>query len=108
MPNDIEDKRVYTFQDTAGGPETAKKIKHFQVFLLQHEAKALAKVPESEKKQHYTAVGGIGAAYEFAILEYPFAFWQTTIYTGKDVPTSDNLDDYLAQLKGTFNGHAKV
>ncbi|MCR8556381.1 hypothetical protein KXD93_01940 [Mucilaginibacter sp. BJC16-A38] len=105
MPNDIEDKRVYTFQDTAGGAEMVKKIKHFQQFLLQHEAEALAKVPEHEKNLHYTAVGSIGAAFEYAVLEYPFAFWQTTVYTDKDVPTGDNLDDYLAQLKGTFNGH---
>ena len=104
MPNDIEDKRVYTFQDTAGGPETVKKIKHFQQFLLQHEAEALAKVPDREKTLHYTAVGSMGAAFEYAVLEYPFAFWQITIYTDKDIPTGDNLDDYLAQLKGVFDG----
>jgi len=102
MPNDIEDKRVYTFQDTAGGAETVKKIKHFQLFLLQHEAQALQKVPVWETKLHYTTVGSMGAAFEYAILEFPFAFWQITEYTGKDIPTGDNLDDYIALLMGTF------
>lgn len=102
MPNDIEDKRIYTFLDTAGGAGTAKKIRNVQLFLLQHEKEALEKIPLWEKKMHYNTLGGIGTAFEYAVLEYPFSFWQISDYTVNDIPANNNLDTYYNHLAGAL------
>jgi hypothetical protein len=103
MPNDIEDRRIYAFLDTAGGVETASKIKNVQLFLLQHEKEILDKIPAWETKLHYTTLGSTGAAFEYAVLEYPFSFWQISNYTPKDIPTNNDLNTYINHLSGTFS-----
>ncbi|MBS1933919.1 MAG: hypothetical protein JST96_07955 [Bacteroidetes bacterium] len=105
MPNDIEDKRIYAFLDTAGGAACAKKIRNVQTFLLQHEQEALAKIPVPEKSLHYTFVGGVGQAYEYMVMEYPFSFWQISMLTEKDIPTNNNLDSCLAHIYKIFGSY---
>ena len=105
MPNDIEDKRIYTFLDTAGGPTCVKKIRSVQIFLLQHEKEALQKIPVAEKSLHYSFVGGIGQAFEYTVLEYPFSFWQISTLTEKDIPTNNNLDSILQHIYRVFGSY---
>jgi len=104
MPNDIEDKRIYAFLDTAGGPVYSARLKNVQVFLLQHESEALAHIPSSSRALHYTAVGGMDAAYEYAVMEYPFSFWQVSDISPKDIPTNERLDDYLRHMLEVLGG----
>jgi hypothetical protein len=104
MPTDIEDKRIYAFLDTAGGPVVAAKIKAVQVFMLQHEKEALALQPLSAQKLHYRALGGIGAAYEIGIMEYPFSFWQVTDIDPKDIPDNGNFNDYYKHVMQVLGG----
>ena len=104
MPNDIEDKRIYAFLDTAGGPVYAARIKSVQVFLLQHETEALARIPSASRALHYTAVGGMDAAYEYAVMEYPFSFWQVSDIAPKDIPTNEKLGDYLRHMLDVLGG----
>ncbi len=105
FPNDIEDKRIYAFLDTAGGPSCVQKIRNLQMFLLQHEKEAIQKIPFPERQLHYSAVGGVGQAYEYAVLEYPFAFWQTTTLQEEDIPSDEDLDSYLASLYKVFGNY---
>jgi hypothetical protein len=104
MPNDIEDKRVYTFLDTAGGATCVKKMRDLQIFLLQHEKEALAKLPETDKYLPYKTLGGIGPAFEYCVMEYTFAFWQTTMLGINDIPDNHNVDDYLKHLLNVLGG----
>lgn len=104
MPNDIEDKRIYAFLDTAGGPVYSDRIKKLQVFLLQHENEALTRIPPASRALHYTAVGGLDAAYEYAVMEYPFSFWQVSNIDPKDIPTNEKLSDYLDHLLEVLGG----
>jgi len=102
MPNDIEDKRIYNFLDTAGGAEVAAKIKNAQIFMLQHEKELLDKQSAYAQKQQYNTLGGIGAAFEYEIMEYPFSFWQISNIDPKDIPTGDNVEDYYKHLMKVF------
>jgi hypothetical protein len=105
MPNDIEDRRIYAFLDTAGGASCVKKIRNVQMYLLQHEKEALQKIPPAEKSLHYSSVGGVGGAFEYAVLEYPFSFWQISTLTEKDIPTNNNLDSILAHFYKIFDSY---
>ena len=105
MPNDIEDKRIYAFLDTAGGPSCVQKIRNLQIFLLQHEKEAIQKIPLPERQLHYSAVGGVGQAFEYTVLEYPFSFWQISMLKEKDIPTDANLDSYLESVYKVFGSY---
>ena len=105
MPNDIEDKRIYAFLDTAGGPACVKKIRDVQTFLLQHEKEALQKIPVAERSLHYSSVGGVGGAFEYTVLEYPFSFWQISTLTEKDIPTNNDLDSVLQHIYKIFGNY---
>ncbi len=105
MPNDIEDKRIYAFLDTAGGPSCVKKIRNLQIFLLQHEKEAIQKIPLPERQLHYSAVGGVGQAFEYTVLEYPFSFWQISMLKEKDIPTNNDLDSCLESIYKVFGSY---
>ena len=93
----LEDQRIYTFLDTVGSVECRKKIFDLQKSLLENEDLAL------EKLKWY-AIGAdmtfdyldhsLGKAYELAVLEYSFAFWQ---WGGKceEIPVNQSLDSSL-------------
>lgn len=104
LDNSLEDLRIYHFFDTIGTPACRKRIFDFQVFLLKHEKEALEKLTAFSKEAnlHYTYMGSIGKAFELAVLEYPFAFWQ---YNGNcdSVPNNKSLDDYIAALEKSFS-----
>jgi hypothetical protein len=99
LDNSLEDKRIYHFFDTIGTPECRNRIYQAQVFLLQNEKEALEKLQAYSigANLHYTYTGSIGKSFEYAVLEYPFSFWQ---YFGvcDSIPTDNNLDHYIASL----------
>ncbi|MCG8306952.1 MAG: hypothetical protein MI975_06120 [Cytophagales bacterium] len=84
---EFEEKRIYDFLDNVGSEECREKIKAFQVRLLKNRNEILPLL------KFY----GIGAgltfsyltleeAFEFAVLEYPFSFWQWG-HDCKDIPS---------------------
>lgn len=102
IDNAQEDTRIYTFLDTIGKPECRQKIFEFQKFLLMNEEKALEKIKWYTKgaKLNFSYTGSIAKAYEFAVLEYPFAFWQWG-RSCDSIPTNRSLDTYLDELLKT-------
>jgi len=102
MPNDIEDKRIYNFLDTAGGRAVVAKMKNVQLFLLKHEKEALDRQSLSTRRLHYKTLGSLGAAFEYAVMEYPFAFWQISSIDPKDIPTNHNFTDYYNHFVDVF------
>ena len=102
IDNAQEDKRIYTFLDTIGKPDCRQKIFEFQKFLLMNEEKALEKMKwyAEGAKLKFSYTGNIAKAYEFTILEYPFAFWQWG-RSCDSIPTNKSLDTYLSELLKT-------
>jgi len=71
-----EDPRLYQFIQTAGDAATRKKIKDFQIAMFKRQDEILPLVKEQAERRQWTFSMGLPAAYEYGILEYPYAFWQ--------------------------------
>jgi hypothetical protein len=71
-----EDPRLYQFLQTVGDEATRKKIKDFQIAMFKRQDQILPLVKEQAEKRKWTFAMGLPAAYEYGILEYPYAFWQ--------------------------------
>ncbi len=79
LNREYEDKRIYSFLANVGTAECRKKIKAFQLKLLKNKSKLLPLLKWFSKGKGYTFeyMGGVEAAFEYAVLEYPFSFWQS-------------------------------
>ena len=73
----VADERLYTFQDTIGTDECRQNIYDFQVRMLKNaeEFKAYLKWYAKGKDLKFNYLS-FDEAYEYAVLEYPFSFWQ--------------------------------
>jgi len=71
-----EDPRIYQFLQTAGDVATRKKIKDFQIAMFKRSDEILPLVEANAQERKWTFAMGLPAAYEYGILEYPYAFWQ--------------------------------
>lgn len=73
----LEDERIYKFLDTIGTDTCKEQIKDLQIDLLKNKDKLLPLL-----KWYVKGAGSefsyltLEEAYEYAVLEYPFAFWQ--------------------------------
>lgn len=73
---DDADTRVYDFLDTVGTATCRQKLHNFQKSMLEEKETMLPLFIQASKEKGYTYSMGYEAAYEYVILEYPFAFWQ--------------------------------
>lgn len=98
--NGIEDKRIYGFLDTMGTEDCRNRILAFQVYLLKHEREILEKLAwySRGKELTYNYLGSLGKAFEYAVLEYPFSFWQTSELSCDQIPGGQTVDDYVNHL----------
>lgn len=73
----LEDKRIYTFLDTVGSKECRDAIKEVQFTLFKNRDKVLPLLKwysyGAKLNYHYLK---FEEAFEYAVLEYPFSFWQ--------------------------------
>jgi hypothetical protein len=74
---EAEDKRIYAFLDTIGTDECHAKVRALQTRLLQHrdDVLPLLKFYCAGAKLQFTYLT-FEEAFEYTVLEYPFAFWQ--------------------------------
>lgn len=74
---EVIDKRLYSFLDTVGTDECRKKILAFQKRLFKNRTEVMPLVKMYAEgaglKFSYLSFEG---AFEYSVLEYPFAFWQ--------------------------------
>jgi hypothetical protein len=84
-----EDPRLYRFLETVGDEETRSRIKAFQIAMFDREDEILPLVRAQAEKNQWTFGMGLAEAYEYGVLEYPFAFWQTGGITPADIPAPD-------------------
>ncbi len=77
LNNSFEDQRIYTFLDNVGNKKCRKKIKAVQLRLLEDKDSflPLLKWYVKGKGQTFTYMS-LEEAFEYAVLEYPFSFWQ--------------------------------
>ena len=96
----LKEKRIYEFLDNVGTSECRADIKAVQVALLKNRADVLPLL-----KWHAKGAGdeftylSLEEAFEYAILEYPFSFWQM----GFDCANIPNLkEDGIEKLLEHF------
>lgn len=84
--NSYEDQRIYNFLDTIGSESCRNKIKAFQIKLLENREQLmpLLKFYSKGAKVVYSYLS-IGEAFEYAVMEYSFSFWQYG-YDCDDIP----------------------
>ena len=72
-----EEQRIYNFLDTIGTDKCRKKIKDFQIKVLENREKIvpLLKFYSLGARVDYSYLS-LSEAFEYAVLEYPFSFWQ--------------------------------
>ncbi len=97
LNNAYEDTRIYDFLDNVGDSACRQKILAYQKKMLKDKKELLPLLYWFAKGNGFTFnyLGGIEAAYEYAILEYPFSFWQ---WGGKcsDIPkASDDSETHI-------------
>jgi hypothetical protein len=95
--NAFEDKRVYKFLDTVGTKACRDKIYSFQKYLLKSKKEILPLLEAYSlgANADYT-YHNIEKAFEFAVMEYPFSFWQYG-RNCEDIP--ENPASYLDAMK---------
>ena len=94
------DPRIFSFLDTAGTAECRAFHLSFQKTLLQERDEVLTRLNWFSKGQGMTfEYMGLEAAFEYAILEYPFSFWQS----GFDCASVPVIDESLDVLVDHFN-----
>jgi hypothetical protein len=73
----FEDERIYHFLDTVGSADCRDKIQSIQYRMLENRDKVLPILEEHSKKENLTFTYlTFEEAFEYAVLEYPFSFWQ--------------------------------
>ena len=97
-----EDPRIYQFLQTTGDEATRKKIKEFEIAMFKREDEILPLVKEQAERRHWTFAMGLSAAYEYGILEYPYAFWQYGTRVA-DVPAPDAPAEKLVEHYNRVN-----
>ena len=73
----VDDPRFASFLGAVGSAACRDRIRRFQLEVLGRRAAMLALVHEHAQQNGYSfGVFSEAAAFEYAVLEYPFAFWQ--------------------------------
>ncbi|MEO0723345.1 MAG: S28 family serine protease [Bacteroidota bacterium] len=95
----LEEERIYTFLDTVGTDACRDAIYDVQEIILQNREEVLPKL------QWYAKGAGLEfdylgfeEAFEYSVLEYPFAFWQLGGRCEEIPPKSAGVDVALDHL----------
>lgn len=101
---EVIDKRLYTFLDTVGTDECRKKILSFQKRLFKNRDKILPLLKMYAKgaglKFSYLSFEG---AFEYSVLEYPFAFWQYGSSCNEIPSNTCSIDSVVTYLNKVSN-----
>lgn len=100
----FEDTRIYDFLDAVGTEDCRNKIAAFQRRILKNREKALPLLNFYSKgaKVDYDYLS-LEQAFEYAVLEYSFSFWQYGHDCEKIPNESASLEEALDYLLGVSN-----
>ena len=100
----VVEPRIFTFLDTVGSDSCRARIHSYQMRMLKERKKIFPLFEKYAEEMGYTwkRVGGDSAAYEYSVLEFPFAFWQWGLKC-RDIPVADTsskaLFDFFKKAK---------
>lgn len=97
-----EDPRIDRHFDEVGDPDVRNKIKRFQKLLLKNREGLLPLFRNFSADKKYTYSIGDEKAFEYAVLEYPFSFWQFGDQDGDAIPGEG------ATVEEMFDNFSKV
>ena len=87
-----------------GTKECRDKITQFQIDVLKQKNEIIPMVKKAAQKKKYKFSIGLEKAFEFAVLEYPFSFWQWGKSSCNQIPggnaTPKQLFDELNNVSG--------
>lgn len=91
-----EDQRIYTFLDTIGSDDCRKALYEFQIRMLRKgdKFKPLINWYSKGKELEFNYLS-FDEAYEYAILEYPFSFWQWGHDCSKIPGKDEDIDTHI-------------
>jgi hypothetical protein len=100
----INDSRIYDFLDTVGSKVCRDQVRATQIEFLKNKKEILEKLKWHSKGAGYSFnyFGDMEKAFELAVLEYPFSFWQSGLDCGTfpDPKGVDALTDYFISAVG--------
>ena len=96
-----EDPRLYRFLETVGDEATRARIKDYQKALFRREEELLPLVAKWAESRKWSLSLSLAEAYEYGVLEYPFAFWQYGTKAA-DIPAAD------APAQALFDHYQKI
>ncbi|MDF1560676.1 MAG: S28 family serine protease [Bacteroidales bacterium] len=98
-----EDERVKPFLEQVGTAECRDRIYEFQKLALRkfNILFPMMTALSEERGWTYTRVGGAETAYEMAVLEYEFAFWQWGRVPCDSIPLDGNVQEIFRHLAST-------
>jgi len=101
-----EDPRIYLFLQNVGDAEARVRIKDYQIAMFKREDEILPLVKALAEKKNWTFSMGASEAYEYGVLEYPFAFWQYGSVKPADIPAPDappeKLFEHLSKTNAIY------
>ncbi len=101
-----EDPRIYQFLGASGDEAVRARIRDYQIALFSREDEILPLVRAQAEARKWTFSMGLSEAYEYGVLEYPFAFWQYGTVKPADIPAPDapaaRLFDHLAKTNAVY------
>lgn len=92
-----EDPRIYGFLKSVGTSKQRKQIKHFQIECLKRKDILVPVLGQIGAYNGFSWKIGVEKAFEYYVLEYPFAFWQWGKCSFESIPGEDSSDDEVIQ-----------
>lgn len=100
IPLSFTDGRLLEFLDNVGEAECREKIRNLQRMLLSHRDELLPLMKKWAADEEETYAIGIERAFEYAVLEYPFSFWQSGGSSCEKIPVAwSSADEIFAHFK---------
>jgi len=90
------DERFITFLDTVGNDECFNRIENYQRLLLEKRDSIIPLFLQWFPDNNYTFSLDVNETYEYAVLEYHFAFWQFHNTDCYSIPQDDATIQQLA------------
>ena len=103
LPLAQEDKRMDEHIRTIGPKDCRNQLTQFQRLALMRREALLPKMDSLAQENEMSFSIGLGAAFEYAVLEYTFSFWQyahdCTAIPGEEASDQD-IFDHLVEVVG--------
>lgn len=83
-----KEPRITSFLENVGNEKCRAKIHEFQIDILKRKKEIMPEFKKIAKQNKYVFSIGLEKALEYAVLEYPVAFWQWGYLSCEDIPAA--------------------